>query len=364
MSKTRKSKHRLQESTSIKSWLETLVMRLHENIIAIDAEDRITSINQNAERATGLNKGCIVKLHLDEIVIPRKAEVSPQDIGAADEEVREVIFQMQEREVAIIKIARVCIPSTEENEEKKFFILRDITEEQAAESLRSYFLGNITHEFRTPLSAINASVEVILEEIENLSKAELGELLGSIHMSVSGLQTLIDNLLESISIEAGHFHIHKRPTQFDSVLFEAMRVMQPLLTRRRQQLSLCKPDRFPVIQADPTRLTQVLVNLISNASKYSPIGTQIELKLEQIENDKIRVTIADRGDGIPNKDKSQVFKRFVRLGNDDGTQYGIGLGLSVVKAIIEEHCGELGVENRQDGGSIFWFTLPINGRPV
>ena len=140
--------------------------------------------------------------------------------------------------------------------------------------------------------------------------------------------------------------------------------MQPLLTRRRQKLSLCKPDCLPTIQVDPTRLTQVLVNLISNASKYSPIGTQIELTLEKIENGKIRVTISDQGDGIPSKYKDQVFKRFVRLGNGDGTQYGIGLGLSVVKAIIEEHSGELGVENRQDGGSIFWFTLPINGRPA
>jgi len=364
MSKTRKSKPRLHDSLSITSWLESLVQCLQENVISLDAEGRITSINQNAEKATGLIKGRIYKLPFDEIAVPRKTAGSPQDIHASDEKIRNAIFPMQEKELAIIEIARASVPSTDVDEEKSLFILRNITEEKAADSLRSYFLGNITHEFRTPLSAINASVEVILDEIENLSTGELCELLSSIHMSVSGLQTLIDNLLESISIEAGHFHIHKRPTQFDSVLIEAMRVMQPLLTRRRQKLSLCKPDCFPAIQADPTRLTQVLVNLISNASKYSPIGTQIELALEKIENGKIRVTISDRSDGIPNKYKDQVFKRFVRLGNDDGTQYGIGLGLSVVKAIIEEHSGELGFENRQDGGSIFWFTLPIHGRPA
>jgi signal transduction histidine kinase len=183
-------------------------------------------------------------------------------------------------------------------------------------------------------------------------------------LSVSGLQTLIDNLLESISIEAGHFHVHKRPSNFDTVLADAMRVMRPLLTRRRQNVVIRKPSRFPGMFADPTRLTQVLVNLISNASKYSPLGTQIELTLEEIDGKRIRVTIADRGDGIPSEDKEQVFHRFVRLGNNDGSQYGIGLGLSVVKAIIEEHCGEIGVEDRRDGGSIFWFTLPINGLPA
>ncbi len=364
MSTTMKSKTRLDDSLSIKSWLDSLFQRFEDSVITLDAEGRITSLNQNAETATGFTKGRIFKLPLGEIAVPHETERSPQDIEAADKKIRNAIFPMQEKELAIIEIARVCFPSTDVDKEKRLFILRDITEEKAADSLRSYFLGNITHEFRTPLSAINASVEVLLEEIENLSKAELCELLSSIHMSVSGIQTLIDNLLESISIEAGHFHIHKRSTRFDAVLIEAVRVMQPLLTRRRQLLLLRKPDSFPAIQADPTRLTQVLVNLISNASKYSPIGTQIELTLEMIENGKIRVAIADRGDGIPNKDKDQVFKRFVRLGNDDGTQYGIGLGLSVVKAIIEEHSGELGVENRKNGGSIFWFTLPINGQPA
>ncbi len=364
MSISMKSENRISESESIKSWLKTFIQDLYENVILLDSNGRITSLNQNAKRAMGWISDPALEPSFVKLLIPRKEERHPEIKVVAFEDTLETISQVQESELAIIEIARAYIPSAGDDEEKTIFILRDITEEKAADSLRSFFLGNITHEFRTPLSAINASVEVILEDIENLSKAELRELLSSIHMSVSGLQTLIDNLLESISIEAGHFHIYKRPTKIDTVLLDAMRVMQPLLTRRRQQVVICKPACFPIILADPTRLAQVLVNLISNASKYSPIGTQIELTLEDIEGKIIRVTIADRGDGILSKDKELVFHRFVRLGNGDGTQYGIGLGLSVVKAIIERHCGEVGVENRQDGGSIFWFTLPINGWPA
>jgi PAS domain S-box-containing protein len=364
MFKTKKSKRSVETSTPIKMWLENLIQGSAENVIHLDANGRITSLNPNARHTTGWGRDRILSITSDEMVFPLKVEDErhTQAGTAATERTPETISQMQEIELAIIEIAKTYVPPAGEGEEKVFFILRDITEEKAADSLRSYFLGNITHEFRTPLSAINASVEVLLEEIENLSKEDLSGLLGSIHLSVSGLQTLIDNLLESISIEAGHFRIHKRPTRLDAVLVDAMRVMQPLLTRRRQQVLIRKPKRLPTILADPTRLTQVLVNLISNASKYSPIGTQIELTLEKIDGKMMRVTIADRGDGILGKDKEQVFHRFIRLGNSDGTQYGIGLGLSVVKAIIEEHCGEIGVEDRRDGGSIFWFKLPINGR--
>jgi len=161
-------------------------------------------------------------------------------------------------------------------------VIRDISEEEAARRLRSYFLANISHEFCTPLTALYASVELLLEDSEELSLAEIAELLNSIHLSVTGLQTLIDNLLESTSIEAGHFRIRCHPTDLGDVLTNALQVMRPLLERRRQHLSLAIPPQMPLVNADPTRLTQVLVNLLANASKYSPMETTIDLSLQNI----------------------------------------------------------------------------------
>jgi K+-sensing histidine kinase KdpD len=238
-------------------------------------------------------------------------------------------------------------------------VIRDISEEAAARRLRSYFLANISHEFRTPLTALNASVELLLEDIEELSLAEIAELLNSIHLSVTGLQTLIDNLLESTSIEAGHFHIRCRPTDLGDVLTNALQVMRPLLERRRQHLSLAIFPQIPLVNADPTRLTQVLVNLLANASKYSPMETTIDLSLQNINREKLRVSVSDQGPGIPLSERSKLYSRFMRLGETEKTQYGIGLGLSVVKTIIEAHQGEVGMEERPGGGSIFWFTIPV-----
>jgi K+-sensing histidine kinase KdpD len=238
-------------------------------------------------------------------------------------------------------------------------VLRDISEEEAARRLRSYFLANISHEFRTPLTALNASVELLLEDIEELSLAEIAELLNSIHLSVTGLQTLIDNLLESTSIEAGRFRIRCRPTDLGDVITDALQVMKPLLERRKQNLSLAIPARLPLVSVDPTRLTQVLVNLLSNASKFSPMESTIELRLKIANEMTLRISISDRGPGIPLPDRSKLYQRFTRLGESERAQYGIGLGLSVVKAIVKAHHGEVGMEERPGGGSIFWFTIPL-----
>jgi two-component system sensor histidine kinase KdpD len=137
--------------------------------------------------------------------------------------------------------------------------------------------------------------------------------------------------------------------------------MKPLLDRRQQKLSVRNPLRLSRVMIDPTRLTQVITNLLSNASKYSPVGKEIDLMVEKVRDDLMKISVADRGSGIPPVERSDIFRRFVRLDSQDGTQYGIGLGLSVVKAIVKEHGGEVGVEARPGGGSIFWFTLPVSG---
>jgi signal transduction histidine kinase len=142
------------------------------------------------------------------------------------------------------------------------------------------------------------------------------------------------------------------------VIDEAARVMRPLLNRRRQELECQIPAGLPLLSIDPMRITQVLVNLLSNASKYSPVQDRILLSVQAPAGNSVRVSVADHGEGIPPGERESLFRRFVRLSVSDAPQYGVGLGLSVVKAIVEEHGGQVGVDERPGGGSIFWFTLP------
>ncbi len=340
-------------------WAETLIQSLPAGVITIDASGQIVSFNREAERLTGWRAGDAVGRSINAILPPvagnsRFLEHLPRDVAMPPINV----FNCGGREIALATTsAPVEVPGRPPH---TVLVIRDVTPQDAAQRLRSYFLANISHEFRTPLSALKASVELLLDGVPSFTPDETLQLVRSIHFSVTSLQTLVDNLLESVSIEAGRFRIRRRPTDLGAMVAEACTLMKPLLERRNQALIAHVPDHLPELSVDPMRLTQVLVNLISNASKYGPIDEPIELAVE-LQPDALKISVADRGSGIPPEEKRNLVHRFVRLEGKDNIQYGIGLGLAVVKAIVESHGGAVGLDERPGGGSIFWFTIPLEG---
>jgi signal transduction histidine kinase len=221
------------------------------------------------------------------------------------------------------------------------------------------FLANITHEFRTPLAALAASAELLLDQAPTLSRAELQELLMALHLSILSLQTLIDNLLESARVEAGRFRVFPQPADLGGLIAEAVRVMEPLTIRHDQYLVLELPANVPMVQADPRRTVQVLINLLSNAIKYGPDKSEIALRVTTTDH-WARVAVADCGPGVPEDYRPDLFRPFVRPASMDNLlRHGAGLGLSVTKAIVDAHGGQVGIEDRPGGGSVFWFTLPL-----
>ena len=143
------------------------------------------------------------------------------------------------------------------------------------------------------------------------------------------------------------------------IVAEAIQTMQPLLFKYDQHLSVDMPLEPPRVLADKRRIVQVLVNLISNANKYGPPGEDICLEVSAT-SEMIRLVVKDRGPGIPHDQRDNLFGRFVFPQEGvEISQAGAGLGLSVVKAIVEAHGGEVSVEDRPGGGSQFWFTLPV-----
>lgn len=337
--------------------LEALIQSIPAGIITIDAGGKILSFNRSAERITGWPAPEALGASIDDVL--RLAR------GRLLEQVRDITPAMPVSAVhgdgqgITLSIASAPMESPDGEPPRTVLMIRDVTSEDAAQRLRSYFLANISHEFRTPLSALKASVELLLEGLNTFTLDETMQLARSIHFSVTSLQTLVDNLLESVSIEAGRFKIRRRLSDLAALVDEAATLMKPLLERRNQALVTHIPDRLPRVNIDPVRVTQVLVNLLSNASKYGPTDEPIELDIETQTEDLMKVSVSDRGSGIPAEDKHNLFHRFVRLDDRDNTQYGVGLGLAVVKTIVESHGGTVGVDERPGGGSIFWFTVPL-----
>jgi signal transduction histidine kinase len=241
---------------------------------------------------------------------------------------------------------------------------RTLAELRREKALTEHFLANVSHEFRTPLTAVAASVELLMDQADELSLAELHELLATLHLGVLNLHKLVNNLLESANIEAGRFRVRPRPADLGDIISEAAATMRPLLDRHGQRLVVDLPAAIPLVMADPRRVVQVLVNLLSNASNAQRSLSESEIAISvavEEDNRSVRVLVADQGPGIPPAQRSELLqgRRFATSSSDvdSDTPSGFGLGLSVVKAIVQGHGGQLGIDNRPGGGAVVWFTL-------
>jgi PAS domain S-box-containing protein len=344
---------------------EHLLSLLPKGVIALDENDRITFFNPDAEEILGYSSHDVERLHYTYIFPPAPGETAtvgellhkPTDAPVAQ---RLSVLDAHGKSLLLY----VAISSPDNNPAsgygcERVVVIRDVTEEEAVNRLRYNFLANVAHEFRTPLSGIAATSEILDEEGTMLTPNELRGLVETIQLSTLHLQTLVENLLESTTIEAGCFQVHRRPTKIHGIVQNTAEIMSPLLKRRKQKLVLHVPEKLTTVWADANRLTQVLVNLLSNASKFSPMGGKIELNIQQ-DSDWITIAVLDNGPGLPTGRYADLFKRFVTANQSHDTQYGIGLGLSVVKSIVEMHGGQVGAENLPKGGARVWFTIPIH----
>lgn len=349
----------LRERSEVGERLNALLQSIVEGVATYDANGRITFWSGGARNLLGWSLDEAIGQHVNELFSLAEDNQAQflDHIPPAGQKKQIGVLTRSGKPIVLALTNSELIPPGSDTVQTAL-VFRDVTEEEAVRRLRSYFLANISHEFRTPLSTLIASMELLLDEHENFTLAEVRQLLRPTHVSLLSLQTLIDNLLESSSIEAGQFALRFRTFHIHEAIENAVNIAQPLLERRAQALSLAESPQLPEIEGDAARLTQVLVNLIINASKYSPIGQPIELQLAQYD-DTLHVGVADRGPGIPSAERRNLFRSFIRLASGDQEQYGIGLGLFVVKTIVEAHGGQVGVGDQPGGGSLFWFEVPL-----
>jgi signal transduction histidine kinase/HAMP domain-containing protein len=344
------------------SWSNQLLESIVEGIITIDDEGKIRFFSHGAERITGRKREEVIGKLCDDVFQLPVGGVSFREAIPVPRSTQKLAVSLAEGRVTTLAItsARLTRSNTgpESGDGQMVLVFRDVSEEETVHRLLGQFLGNITHEFRTPLSALAALTELLLDQAPDLSPEELQELLASLHISVVSLQTLVDNLLESSSIEAGRFRVSPRPADLGNVIQDTARIMQPLLEKYHQHLVIDLPTNLPMVLADSRRTMQVLNNLLSNASKFGLPDAEITIRA-QVMQDMICVQVADQGPGIPPEFRDHIFSRFAYTGvNHDNARAGAGLGLSVVKAIVEAQGGTAGVDPNPDGGSTFWFTLP------
>jgi two-component system, OmpR family, sensor histidine kinase KdpD len=228
-----------------------------------------------------------------------------------------------------------------------------------AERLRSSLLSSVSHDLRTPLSVITGAASALLQTQPALTSAARRDLAETIHEEARRLDRLVRNLLDMTRLASGAVKVAKEWQPIEGVIGAALGRLEEQLQGRTIDVRL--PSGLPPVPIDGLLVEQVLINLLENAAKYTPAGTPIDIAAGT-DGDNLVVEIADRGPGIPSALVDRVFEKFYRLPTE-GAGGGAGLGLAICRGIVEAHGGRIWAENRESGGSVFRFALPLGGPP-
>jgi len=235
---------------------------------------------------------------------------------------------------------------------------------QELDRLKDQFLANMSHELRTPLNSIIGFSEVLMDGLVGEMSPEQRDCVNDIHFSGEHLLTLINDILDLSKIEAGRMTL--APTSVDVVMLlaDVEATITPLIEKKSQTLKIELDDGLPAIIADPIRIKQVLLNLLSNANKFTLFEGQITLSCRLADPATVLFSVTDTGIGIKPEDQGIIFEEFRQVdGSASREMSGTGLGLAISKRLIEMHGGHIWVESEYGHGSTFSFLLPLDGPP-
>lgn len=224
------------------------------------------------------------------------------------------------------------------------------------ERMKTRFVNTATHELRTPLTSMKGYLELALEEAESQS---LKSYLNIAYRNTERLEALTSDLLDQQRLEEKRLEMNRTPVKVSKLISCVVEEMSTMITEREQHLTVSEPRESIVLNCDEMRLCQVLINLLDNASKYSPENTEINLSVKLLEN-TVQFSVSDEGYGLTSEEIDKLFKPFPNIERPVVSQQSVGLGLSICKGIVELHGGEIWAESPGKGkGSTFTFKIPV-----
>ena len=340
------------------------INRLHQRIIdmagdgvvATDREGRVVRINIAARHMLGLERQKARGKYLHDLF---HTESQCTESCTIVEALRSVDNEVHSFHVSVNgsdRVLELTCRDLDGRDSGRVMVMRDITQRDLLARMKDDFISITSHELRTPLTAIRGSLGLVANDVLGPIPQEAHDVLDIALENADRLVRLVNDFLDMHRMESGHVALDLADHPVSDLFAEVVRTMSPVAESARITITAVPTDL--VVRADSSRVVQVLVNLVQNAVKFSPAGSDIELTARARNHDVV-VSVKDHGRGIPRDHLDHVFEPFHQVdASDSKDRIGSGLGLAICRRIIDQHGGRIWVEQPRNGGSIFRFTLP------
>jgi signal transduction histidine kinase/HAMP domain-containing protein len=346
----------------------SIVSSLDEGLLLLDENRRIILANPvacgllslTAAQLLGQPAAAVAEGNdlLREMLRPLEVEAGRREQAVAEAPLLRIAQQGEE---VFYRLAVQELVSYNEVLEKMEFVgqiltLRNVSDFKKLDQVKSNFLATVSHELKTPLSSINLNTKLLQDE--RLPAEERQRITGYIRQETQRLQRMVAELLDVSRLDAGAgIQLDVQPTSLAEVVRYATATVQPQLDDKQLRLDLQLPAELPAARADVEKTTWVLINLLANAIRYSPVGETLTVRAAVV-GTFVQVSVQDHGPGIAAEHHDKIFQRFAQLPDKSGYRGGSGLGLSIAREFITTQGGRLWVESELGSGSTFHFTLP------
>ena len=335
--------------SSERDTLSAVLDTMADGIIVVETSGRVGLLNPAARELVGIRAEGVEGLRLVELV--RDNEIHRVIARCREEKSR------QQAEISLLLPRRYlsAIATPLDNAGGVLLTLHDLTRMRQVETSQKEFVSNVSHELRNPMASIKAMVETLESGAVNDPQVAL-DFLGRMRGDVDRINGLVDDLLELSRMESGQFGIEAEPIDLEPVVQRVSKQFSETAAAQDVAIVTDLPADLPLVLSDGEKLTQVFVNLVENALKFTPAGGQISVRA-RTRDDGVQVELRDTGIGVAPQHLPHLFERFYKV-NRSRRDSGTGLGLAIVKQLVEAHGGHITVASQEGEGCVFTFTIP------
>ncbi|NMH28780.1 sensor histidine kinase [Flavobacterium silvaticum] len=339
-----------------KKRIETLLDNMHDPVIGLDKNGIILSANDQALRILGLKVSDVVGKDAEEVA-GRNDLMRSLLSEATNKKAMKIYADGKESYFEPEKVNIRVVPTGENDvaDIGNFIILRNITAFKELDFAKTNFIATVSHELKTPISAIKLSLKLLEKENTGTTNAEQKQLLESIKDDSDRLLKITGELLEMSQVETGNIQLTLESCSPSEIIESSLDAVRTQADEKQLELKVELPDTPVAVRADAAKTSWVLNNLLTNAIRYAPESSVLKVDVK-VSDSRLFFSVTDKGQGIDEKYQARIFDRYFQVPGSSKT--GTGLGLAISREFIEAQSGEMGVESSVGNGSTFWFWLP------